>query len=190
MSGRRVILAVCLLLLGGCQHWRLPATAGWVALDGGHYQLVDYWPGAPQQLVQQLSWQDETRQQQFLLTALLQPDGYLLVALSPLGHEMWRLQYQRGHQLTVAGMAPFNQPEFARRLLAEMQLALLPQPLLAGRLQTLTLRQQDDQRQLLASDGSVLLTITQAGQLAPGKQVQLNSQSYQLQINTLQQDLL
>ena len=190
MSGRRVVLAICLLLLSGCQQWRLPKTAGWVALDGGHYQLIDYWPGAPQQLVQQLSWQDDTRQQQFLLTALLQADGYLLVALSPLGHEMWRLQYQRGHQLTASGMAPFNQPEFARRLLAEMQLALLQQPLLAGRLQGLTLRQKDDQRQLLRNDGSVLMTIMQAGQLQPGKQIQLSSQTYKLQINTLQQDLL
>ena len=190
MSGRRVILAICLLLLSACQQWRLPSAAGWVALDGGHFQLLDSWPGASQQLVQQLHWQDGQRQQQFLLTALLQADGYLLVALSPLGHELWRLQYSRGHQLSVFGMPPFDQPEFARRLLAEMQLALLEQPLLRGRLQGLSLQQQDGLRRLLRRDGSVLLSIKQAGQLLPGSQIELSSAGYQLQITTLQQELL
>lgn len=190
MSGRRVILAICLLLLSACQQWRLPPAAGWVALDGGHFQLLDSWPGAPQQLVQQLYWQDDQRQQQFLLTALLQADGYLLVALSPLGHELWRLQYSHGHQLRVSGIPPFDQPEFARRLLAEMQLALLEPSLIADRLQLLGLRQQDSLRQLVRRDGSVLLSIKQAGQLLPGSQIELSSAGYQLQITTLQQELL
>ncbi|MEH8017131.1 DUF3261 domain-containing protein [Rheinheimera muenzenbergensis] len=190
MSGRRVILAICLLLLSGCQQWRLPPAAGWVALDAGHFQLLDSWPGAPQQLVQQLHWQDGERQQQFLLTVLLQADGYLLVALSPLGHEIWRMQYSRGHQLNVTGMPPFNQPQFARRLLAEMQLALLQPSFLTGRLQQLSLRQQDGVRRLLRSDGSVVLSITQAGLLQPGSQIGLSSTGYQLQITTLQQELL
>lgn len=190
MSGRRLILALWLVLLSGCQQWRMPAAAGWVALDGGYFQLLDSWPGAPQQLVQQLHWQSNERQQQFLLTALLQDDGYLLVALSPLGHELWRLQYGRGHQLTVSGIAPFNQPDFARRLLAEMQLALLDQTVLSSRLQTLSLRQQNGLRQVLRNDGSVLLSIRQAGQLTVGSGITLSNAGYQLQINTIQQDLL
>ena len=112
------------------------------------------------------------------------------MALSPLGHELWRLQYGRGHQLTVSGIAPFNQPDFARRLLAEMQLALLDQSLLNGRLQALSLHQRGDLRQVRRNDGSVLLNIAQAGQLAAGSQIQLTSADYQLQITTLQQDLL
>lgn len=190
MSGRRLILACCLVLLGGCQQWKMPAAAGWVALDGGYFQLLDSWPGAPQQLVQQLHWQDNERQQQFLLTALLKDDGYLLVALSPLGHELWRLQYGRGHQLTLSGVAPFNQPVFARRLLAEMQLALLDQTMLNARLQHLSLDQHKQQRQILRSDGTALLSITQAGQLAAGSEITLNSAGYQLKITTIQQDLL
>jgi hypothetical protein len=190
MSGRSLILTFCLVLLSGCQQWRAPAAAGWVALDGGQFQLMDSWPGAPQQLVQQLHWQNNQHQQQFLLTALLQSDGYLLVALSPLGHELWRLQYSQGHQLSLSGIAPFNQPDFARRLLAEMQLALLEQSLLNSRLQNLRLRQHAGERLVLRKDDSVLLRITRPQQLAAGNEITVSSAGYQLKITTLQQELL
>jgi hypothetical protein len=190
MSGRRIIIALWLLLLCGCQQWRAPADSGWLALDEGYYQLLDSWPGEAQQLLQQVVWRDANQQRQFVLSALLQPDSMLLVAVSPLGQELWRLNYHRGHQLSVAGIAPFNQPQFAKRLLAEMQLALLPHSLLQPRLKALTLQERDAQRWLRRRDGSTVLHIQQAAQLQPGAQIVLQAGAYQLQITTLQQDFL
>lgn len=168
---------------------RFRPDAGWVALGTGYYQLADSWPGAKQQLVQQVNWQQGEQQQQFLLTLLLQDDGYLLVALSPIGQELGRLQYQRGHKLSVSGVAPFNQPGFARRLLAEMQLALLSDAQLAGRLHGLTLQQQHN-RIISQNDGRVLLQIAPLIAPAAGQQIQVSAEHYQLQILTLQQDFL
>lgn len=174
----------------GCQHLRFRPDAGWVALGSGYYQLADSWAGAKQQLVQQVNWQQGAKQQQFLLTLLLQDDGYLLVALSPLGQELGRLHYQRGHKLTVSGVAPFNQPGFARRLLAEMQLALLSEVELDGRLQRLTLQQQAGSRTVTQTDGSTLLQIAPVAAPTPGQQLSVRAEHYQLQILTLQQDFL
>lgn len=189
MSGYRIIL-LCCLLLSGCQQWRYPADTGWVALDGGYYQLQDSWSGKPQQLVQQLSWHSGEQQQQFILTALLQPQGYLLIALSPLGHELWRLNYQQGHKLTVTGIAPFNQPQFARRLLAEMQLALLPMQQVAPHLRNLQVTQHQDIRYILRTDDSVLFTIADAEAKTPHQAIRFTADNYTLHITTLQQDLL
>lgn len=190
MSGRRLVLFCLLLMLAGCQQLRYRPDAGWVALGTGYYQLADSWPGKKQQLVQQVNWRQGEQQQQFLLTLLLQDEGYLLVALSPIGQELGRLQYQRGHKLSVSGVAPFNQPGFARRLLAEMQLALLSDAQLLGRLHGLTLQQQHHSRMVRQNDGRVLLQIAPLTAPAPGQQIKVSAEHYQLQIVTLQQDFL
>lgn len=180
---------IFMLLLSGCQ-LAPPAQQGWVALGQGYYQLLDHWPEAERQLLQQAQWQNEQTTQQFLLSALLKHDAMLLVALSPLGQELWRLQYQRGHRLQVSGIAPFEQPEFARQLLAQMQLALLDETVLRQRLQGLSLQQSSTARTLHDKDGKVLLTVTNAGQLQAGNEIQIAADHYRLRITTLQQDFL
>lgn len=180
---------IFILLLSGCQ-LAPPAQQGWAPLGQGYYQLLDHWPGPERQLLQQAQWQNERITQQFLLSALLKHDTMLLVALSPLGQELWRLEYQRGHQLQVSGMAPFNQPEFARQLLAQMQLALLDETVLKQRLQGLRLQQSSTARTLYDKDGKLLLTVTNAGQLQAGNEIQIDADSYRLRITTLQQDFL
>ncbi|SEH66187.1 Protein of unknown function [Rheinheimera pacifica] len=194
MSGRGLILALCLLLLSGCQQWRTPAAKGWVMLDGGYYQLLDNWPGRPQQLLQQVSWRDEQQQQQFVLSVLLTADSILLVALSPIGQELWRLHYQPQHQLTLSGIAPFNQPEFTKRLLAEMQLALLDSDVVTPRLQGLTLTEHEidngTERHISHVSGKLILQIHHSAQISTAVPITLKGRHYQLQITTLQQDFL
>lgn len=194
MSGRGLALALCLLLLSGCQQWRTPAAKGWVMLDGGYYQLVDNWPGRPQQLLQQINWRDEQQQQQFVLSALLTADSILLVALSPIGQELWRLHYQPQHQLTLSGIAPFNQPEFAKRLLAEMQLALLDSSIITPRLYGLTLTEHTTaigtERYINHASGRLILQIDHSAQISTMTPITLKGHHYQLQITTLQQDFL
>ncbi|PKM18010.1 MAG: hypothetical protein CVV11_18090 [Gammaproteobacteria bacterium HGW-Gammaproteobacteria-15] len=194
MSGRGLILTLCLLLLSGCQQWHTPTAKGWVMLDGGYYQLLDNWPGRPQQLLQQVSWRDEQQQQQFVLNALLTADSILLVALSPIGQELWRLHYQPQHQLTLSGIAPFNQPEFAKRLLAEMQLALLDSTVITPRLQGLALTEHatesGTERHISHASGKLILQIHHSAQISTAVPITLKARHYQLQITTLQQDFL
>ena len=180
---------ILLLMLSGCQ-MTPPASQGWQALGTGYFQLYDHWPGRSQQLLQQVIWSDGTSQHQFTVSALLQQDGILLVALSPLGQELWRLQYQQGNVLTVSGVAPFDQPTFARRLLAEMQLALLDVNDITAHLQQLSLQQHEQQRFIMNTDGSKVLQITNAANVDAGQQINLQASTYSLQITTLQQDFL
>ncbi|HEX5792942.1 MAG TPA: DUF3261 domain-containing protein [Rheinheimera sp.] len=180
---------ILLLLLSGCQLVPVPPTSQ-VALGAGYYQLSDHWPGPAQQLLQHASWSDGQRQHQFTISALLQPDAMLLVALSPMGQELWRLQYQRGHQLSLSGIAPFSQPQFARVLLAQMQLALFEPQQLQGRLQQLTLQQDEQRRVLRDNQGMTVLQINQPGNIAAGQTLTIKTAAYHLQITTLQQDFL
>ena len=180
---------IFVILLTGCQ-LVTPREAGWTMLGDGYYQLLDRWQGQPQQLVQQINWQNRTQQQQFLLTVLLQRDTILVVAISPLGQELWRMQYSEGHNMTLSGIAPFNQPDFARNLLAQMQLALLDEPLLAPRLRGLVLQQEADRRNLLDAHQLRVLQIDNPGQISEGDRITLSGPDYQLTILTLQRDLL
>ncbi|CAM3693175.1 DUF3261 domain-containing protein [Rheinheimera salexigens] len=185
----RVILMFA-LLLSGCQSKPAP-DAGWTAFGKGYYQLSDAWPGQSQQILQQVIWLDEQQQQQqFIISALLQPEAVLLIAISPLGQELWRLNYQPDHQLTVSGMAPFNQPEFAKTLLAQMQIALFSEEKVRSRLLQLTIQQSANERGLYDKDGKQLLQITNSAQLAVGQSITITAPIYSLKITTLQQDFL
>lgn len=183
------ICLIFVLLLTGCQ-LKPTLDDSWVALGEGYYQLTDAWPEPAQQLMQQVIWLDNAQQQQFIISALLQPEAILLVAVSPLGQELWRLSYQPEHQMTVSGIAPFNQPAFAKVLLAQMQMALLSEQQLQARLQHLRLQQDGNERALYDNDGRLLLQISNAGQLAAGEKIIIKAPTYRLQIITLQQDYL
>jgi hypothetical protein len=180
---------IIVFLLSSCQLIG-PRDAGWTMLGNGYYQLIDTWPGPAQQLLQQVSWSKGLQQQQFTVSVLLQPDAMLLVALSPLGQEIWRLHYATGHRMTLSGVAPFNQPDFARRLLAEMQLALFSDVLLATRLRGLTLQQDNNRRLLLDRQQNPVLRIEQPQQFGAGQTITLQGEDYRLQIVTLQQDFM
>lgn len=180
---------IVIFLLSGCQLFT-PREAGWTALGAGYYQLLDHWQGQPQQLVQQISWSSGKQQHQFMVSVLLQPDAILVVAISPLGQELWRMRYAQGHQMTLSGIAPFNQPDFARRLLAEMQVALLTDDELAPRLKGLILTSTPDQRRLIDLQHRLVLQIDNPAQTGSGQTIRLQGSDYQLQIVTLQQDFM
>lgn len=189
---RFCVSLLLLLSISSCQLWqRPPAAQGWVPFASGYYQLLDSWRGQPQQLLQQAVWHDSKTEQQFLISVLLTEQQMVLVGLSGLGQELWRLAYQPGHQLSHSGIAPFDQPQVARRLLAEMQLALLDQASLSTRLQGLQLQQNAaGERQLVTASGELQLTIRGAATLAVGHSTEIITDDYRLTISTLQQDFL
>ncbi|WNO59542.1 DUF3261 domain-containing protein [Rheinheimera sp. MMS21-TC3] len=183
------LILIFVLVLSGCQSTPTP-DAGWIAFGNGYYQLSDTWPNQSQQLLQQVIWVNQQQQQQFIISALLQPEAIVLIAVSPLGQELWRLNYQPDHQLQVSGIAPFSQPEFAKSLLAQMQMALLSTDQVQANLQQLTLQQTGNERSLFDKDGKLLLQITNPAQFAAGQKITITAAMYSLQITTLQQDFL
>lgn len=184
-------LVLLLLLVSGCQNRLLNTTEPAVAFGHGSYQLYPGWPAPARQLLQHIVWQTEQQTQEFLLSAMLTEHQILLIATSPLGQELWRLQLQHGRVTQLSGVEPLNRPEIALRILAEMQLALLPVPLLQPRLQQLNLTENDNglHRQLLNRQQSLLDIQRQDNNDIP-QQVHIHQQHYQLKIITLQQDIL
>jgi uncharacterized protein YkuJ len=186
----RICLVVILVIISGCQLQR-PADRAWVTIDTGYYQLNDSWPQPPQQLLQRVIWSDlQHNKHEFLISVLLQAEQTLLLAISPLGQELWRIQYQAGHQLTTSGIAPFNQPDFAKLLLAQMQLAMYDLTHIQTRLNQLNAKQTAQQRIIFNQAGQVIIEIKHAQQLSPGKTMQITTPDYRLHITTLQQDFL
>lgn len=184
-------LILFLLLVSGCQNRLLNTTEPEVSFGNGSYQLYPGWPAPARQLLQHVVWQTEQQTQEFLLNALLTEHQILLIAMSPLGQELWRLQLQHGRVTQLSGIEPLSRPEIALRILAEMQLALLPVTLLQPRLQQLTLTEHDHglRRQLFHRQQSLLDIQRQDTNDIP-QQVQIHQQYYQLKIITLQQDML
>lgn len=183
-----------LLLLSACQSKQLAELQKTtVEFSSGYYQLYPGWPAPAQQLLQHIVWQSDDQSREFLLSAMLTEEQVLLVATSVLGQELWRLQYNRSGIIQLTGIAPFNQPIVARRILAEMQLALLPVELLQPGLHNLKLTEQTDlmyQRYLIDQNGQPLLHILWQGTPEPRHKVEVRQQNYQLTITTLQKDIL
>ncbi|WP_040502771.1 DUF3261 domain-containing protein [Idiomarina xiamenensis] len=148
---RRCLLLLLALLLVGCQS--LPGGDSAQAYgSSGYLQLQPGWPQPPLQLWQQaqIRWQDQqqTKQQQFMISALLTAERVTLVGLSPLGQELWRIRYD-AQGLSVSSDIQAMSPQLARQIVADMQLALWPETTLQERLQgDLRLTVEPDGRQL------------------------------------------
>jgi hypothetical protein len=183
-------LSLCLALsLASCQ--LLPAHGLVYQVAGGSYQLSSGWPGKPQQLLQQVQFKSATTTQQFLLSVQMLPEQLLLVALSPVGHELWRVQLSADGQLQHQGVAPFSERTFALRLLAEMQWSLWPVAQIQQRLQGLQLTEQAGLRQVLDPvQQQAILQISGGGVLAVGQVTVLQQADYQLTLTTLEQEFL
>lgn len=184
------------LLLSACQTRlaKFPTLSddGLVPMAGGSYQLIRGWPGPAQQVLQQITWQQGEELQEFLLSAELRPDSVLLVALSAVGHELWRLSYDKTGVLNTSGIEPFNQPIVAARILAEMQLALLPAELLKPQLLGIRLAEQQEpySRLVVDKNNQTMLQIFWLGSAEPAAKIELVQPHYRLTIVTLQQEFL
>ncbi len=182
-------LAILLaLLLSACQ--LLPGSELVYQRDGGYYLLQTRWQGPAQQVLQHVNFTAAGRQHEFLLSAQFDATQMLLVGLSPLGHELWRIVLTPDGQLTASGIQPFANSRFAVQLLAQMQWSLLPLPAIQPHLHALTMQQLSTQRQLKNADGSTVLTIDGAGDIAVGHTLRIHDSQFELRIETLEQELL
>ncbi|WP_409522558.1 DUF3261 domain-containing protein [Nitrincola sp. MINF-07-Sa-05] len=181
------------LLLSACQVLSSTAAKDSVPMAGGSYRLYPGWPGPDQQWLQHIQWRNGTKTHEFMLSASLTEHSILLVGMSPLGQELWRLSYDETGGLQTAGVEPFNDPEFASRVLAEMQLALLPMELLEPRLTKLRMTEaltSNYQRRLIDAEGGEVLSIIWKGEPEPQRLIELTQAHYQLIITTLEVEML
>ncbi|TXH94993.1 MAG: DUF3261 domain-containing protein [Rheinheimera sp.] len=174
--------------LSACQ--LLPRSNMVYQLDGGHYRLQTHWPGPAQQILQQVVFTTAGQHHEFLLSAQLDAQQMLLVGLSPLGQELWRIELTSDGQLLTAGIQPFADKRFAVQLLAQMQWSLLPLPDIQPQLRALTLTDMPNQRQVKNADGQTVLTIEGAGEIAVGKTYRIFDGNFELSIVTLERELL
>lgn len=189
LFGFSVFMTLC---VASCQ---LLSAKGLVyQVGGGSYQLNSGWPGKPQQLLQQVQFKTANTTQEFLLSVQLQSEQLLLVALSPVGHELWRVQLTAAGQLQHQGIAPFSERSFALRLLAEMQWSLWPVAQVNPNLQGLQLIEKAGLRQVFGiaagQEQQPILHISGGGVLAVGQVTVLKQADYQLTLTTLEQDFL
>jgi|GEM_PF-644903 len=197
---RRLVLlfmSLCLAFsLASCQLLRPHSLV--YQVTGGSYQLNTGWPGKPQQLLQQVQFKSANTNHEFLLSVQLQAEQLLLVALSPVGHELWRVQLTADGQLQHQGIAPFSERAFALRLLAEMQWSLWPVAQVSPNLQGLQLTEKAGVRQVFGIAGShvgsqhqqPILQISGGGVPVVGQVTVLQQADYQLTLTTLEQDFL
>lgn len=181
------------LLLSACQQLPLATTGDSVPMAGGSYRLYPGWPGADQQWLQHIQWHDGTQTREFMLSVSLSDTSVLLVGMSLLGQELWRLSYDETVGLQTSGVEPFNHPAFASRVLAEMQIALLPIELIKLRLTRLRLTETQTpvyQRRLLDAAGAEVLSIIWKGEPDAQRLIELTQERYQLIITTLDVEVL
>lgn len=184
---QRLVL-ILLLCLSGCQS--LPENQLIYQRDGGRYALHTQWKGPAQQLLQQVTFTGAGQQQEFLLSVQLDTQQMLLVGLSPLGHELWRITLTPDGELVSTGIQPFADRRFALQLVAQMQWSLLPLQDVQAHLSALTMKELPQQRQLIDASGAIVLTIDGPGELAVGKTIRVRDSNFELNIVTLERDQL
>lgn len=180
-----VVGAVMLLGLSACASMEKTDRLQ-VPVAQGHYSLQAQWPAAPVQLWQQVRWSQQNQQREFLVSLLLEKDRVLLVALSPLGHELFRSELTRdGHAFT--GSSFLSEPRLALQVWVDLQMALWPMAQVNRHLTDGQLTLSGSKRTLI--DGEKLIWSSTV-ELTTGGTIIHHTRDYNLRITTLQHDVL
>lgn len=185
---RCVTLALMLLAVAGCATLegkdRLQVPVG-----TGYYSLQWQWPGEPVQIWQDIRWSPKAQQaknREFVVSVLLENERLLLVALSPLGNELFRSELTAsGHRFK--GSEFLEEPRVALQVWTDLQLSLWPLETVNAHLSSLTLKQTSSRRTI--TDNGELIWSSGVQMNTNGK-IQNNQRDYELTVNTLQYEVL
>ena len=185
---RCVTLALVLFAVAGC------ATLGskdrlQVPVGAGYYSLQWQWPGEPLQVWQEVRWSQKAEQvknREFVVSVLLESERLLLVALSPLGNELFRSELTAsGH--SFKGSDFLDEPKLALQVWADLQLALWPLETVNAHMSSGALQRENGRRNL-RDDGELVwssgVTMNTSGT------IENKQRGYELTVNTLQYDVL
>lgn len=184
-KGKAALFGAMLLGLSGCVALEQTDRVR-VPVAQGYYSVQAQWPAAPLQLWQRVSWSQQDQQREFLVSALLEKDRVLLVALSPLGNELFRSELTpNGHRFT--GSEFLSEPRLALQVWADLQMALWPIAQVNRHLSDAQLTLSDSKRTLV--DGGNLIWSSTV-ELTTGGTITHHVRDYNLRITTLQNDVL
>ena len=185
---RCVTLALVLFAVVGCAALgskdRLQVPVG-----TGYYSLQWQWPGEPLQMWQEVRWSQKAEQvknREFVVSVLLENERLLLVALSPLGNELFRSELTAsGH--SFKGSDFLDEPKLALQVWADLQLALWPLETVNDHMSSGELQRENGRRNL-RDDGELVwssgVTMNTSGT------IENKQRGYELTVNTLQYDVL
>lgn len=185
---KNLTIGILLVSLTGCA--ALSSTAPLrVPVGGGFYSLQWQWPNEPVQVWQKVSWSqnaEQTKSREFIVSALFESQRLLLVALSPLGNELFRSELSAtGH--TFTGSDFLNDPKLALQVWADLQLSLWPRETVSSHLSNVILTQTPKQRKLLDNEKVVWSSRVK---INTGGKVENKLRDYELTVNTLQYEVL
>lgn len=185
---RCVTLTLMLFAVAGCTALgskdRLQVPVG-----TGYYSLQWQWPGEPLQVWQEVRWSQKAEQvknREFVVSVLLESERLLLVALSPLGNELFRSELTAsGH--SFKGSDFLDEPKLALQVWADLQLALWPLETVNVHMSSGELQRENGRRNL-RDDGELVwssgVTMNTSGT------IENKQRGYELTVNTLQYEVL
>ncbi|RUO69536.1 DUF3261 domain-containing protein [Idiomarina ramblicola] len=173
-------------LIAGCQS--LSGHSVQVSVAGGSYQLQHSWPEKSVQLWQKVEWQKGQQQRTFMVSAVFDNEKLLLVALSPLGHELFRSELNKADGVSFKGSEAFDNSRLALQVWADLQMALWPLDSVNANLNGASLQTTQTKRELWHNDQ--LLWSSANDDVSQQRVIQNKSMGYQLVITTLEYELL
>lgn len=183
---KRLCLIVLIAVTAGCQS--IGGRSVQIPVANGDYHLQYGWPKEPVQLWQNVEWRNEQQQHTFMVSAVFKRDRLLLIALSPLGNELFRSELSRANGFTFKGSEMFNDSRLALQVWADLQMALWPIASVNANLTGETLQATQTGRELW-SDGQLQWSLSSENK-SQQRVIQNTPMGYDLTITTLEYERL
>lgn len=185
MPIRIVNLIIAVVLLSGCQLLPTSADPRVQLAANVHLELQTSWYGSATQTLHQVIWSHPEHQSRtMLVSSWLSAEQIVMVGLSPLGQELWRVELGAQQPLKVTGIAPFDQPELAQAIVADMQLQRWPLAGLQNHLQGASITASENGRRVISDDKQLVWSARTEGDVTL---LQHHSAGYSLQLRTLEE---
>lgn len=184
------LVLLLVVLVAGCQV--IPDARPEVPYGNGRMQIQHSWPHADLQLLQHAVFDTESERREFLISTYFQQQQLLVIALTLTGHELFRVTLTTD-SIQVSGQERLPDPRLPLRLVAEMQLTLLPADSLNKRLTKLNIEDSDDKgwKRVVYQDSQVPVLTIEAN-VAPleADVVHITHAHYTIQIATLERTMM
>lgn len=185
MPNRILSLVVAALLLSGCQTLPTSTNPKVQLAENVQLELQSSWNGPATQTLHQVLWSHpEQESRTLLVSSLLSAEQIVMVGLSPLGQELWRVELGKQQPITVTGIAPFDQPQLARAIVADMQLQRWPLAELQRHLQGASITATANGRRVISDDKQLIWSARTEADITI---LQHHSAGYSLQLRTLEE---
>lgn len=182
------LLAAVILLLSGCQ--LIPQRSQMIPYEGGYFRLEHAWPYEQEQWLQHVVLTYGNERHEFLLSSLFKQEELLVVGLTLTGQELFRVGITNNS--IYMGGEHLPDPRLPLRMVAEMQLTLLPEAVLRSRIKGLTIEDTVDEVWLrkVYKGNQLVLTIKSDIQPLYAETITIEHTEYQVTLSILSRNIL